>query len=436
MGPVASGRLRPPRDDEMTTRPPKLEGFDGLRALAACTVLTYHVALWSGYGALTGLKPLLWELKGGVAVFFVISGALLYLPYARAIRDGRALPNWRAYTHRRALRIVPAYWVALTLFVVGPFGAVLGAGVWRYYALSQIYTQRLVSTGLGVSWSLCVEVTFYALLPLLAALAARFTRSRPEQARRRAQLALIAAIAIASLALRGLEAGSLTAPTLHAGTILMVSLPGLLDWFAIGMALAVLRAELEVGRAVAVPIVALARRPACCVLLAFALFLAALPFQHGDVFLPWYGLFTHLAIGLSSGALVLAAIAPRPIAPDALTRRLLRHPIATWAGTISYGIYLWHFPVLDLVGPHLSSHPGSASIGIVVLLWVLVIAGGVGLGAASWYLIERPFQRVFGPRPSAVKGGGAAGRNAGIDASVQASNKPLNPSVVAVDHLA
>ena len=420
----------------MTTRRLKLEGFDGLRALAACTVLTYHVALWSGYGAMRGVASLLWELKGGVAVFFVISGTLLYLPYARAIRDGRALPNLRGYAHRRVLRIVPAYWVALTLFVIGPFGAVLGASLWRYYALSQIYTQQLVSTGLGVSWSLCVEVTFYALLPLFAALAARLARSRSHRGRVRMQLALIAATATASLVLRFLEAGSLSAPTLHAGTTLMVSLPGLLDWFAIGMALAVVRAELEVARAAGWMVARLASRPACCVVLAFALFLAALPFQHGDVFLPWYGVVTHVAMGLGSGALVLAVIAPRPTSSDGFTRRLLCHPVATWAGTISYGIYLWHFPVLTLIGPHLSSHPGSASIGTVAVTWALVIAGGVGMGAASWYLVERPFQRVFGPRPTAARAVDPAGRSAEVDVTVQASNKALNPSGVVVDHLA
>ena len=79
----------------------KLDGFDGLRALAALTVLTYHVALSRGFAPAGSLAPLLWELKGGVAIFFVISGALLYLPYARAIRDGGDLPGWRAYALRR-----------------------------------------------------------------------------------------------------------------------------------------------------------------------------------------------------------------------------------------------------------------------------------------------------------------------------------------------
>jgi peptidoglycan/LPS O-acetylase OafA/YrhL len=403
----------------MTARRPKLEGFDGLRALAACTVLTYHVALWSGYGAVGRLKPFFWELKGGVAVFFVITGALLYLPYARAIRDRRALPDWRGYAHRRVLRIVPAYWVVLSLFVAGPFTAVITTSLWRYYGLSEIYKPGAASTGLPVAWSLCVEVSFYALLPLFAALAARLVRSRGHRGAVRLQLALVAVMGLGSLALRLAVAGSLTSPVLHAGATLMVSLLGLLDWFAIGMALAVLRTELEAGRAVDSAVAALGRRPWLCVLLAFALFMSGVPFQHGDIFLPRYGFTTHALIGLGSGLLVLPVIVPGPPGHTRWTLRILRHPRVVWMGMISYGIYLWHVPVLDLVGRGLSSNPGAAPLGTVALTWATVTVGAVIMGAASWYLVERPFQRVLGPRSTGANASAARGRPAEVDVAVQ-----------------
>jgi peptidoglycan/LPS O-acetylase OafA/YrhL len=66
----------------------KFEAFDGLRAIAATLVIAYHVSLVEGLSRIGLLAPLASELKGGVTVFFVISGFLLYLPYARAIRDG------------------------------------------------------------------------------------------------------------------------------------------------------------------------------------------------------------------------------------------------------------------------------------------------------------------------------------------------------------
>ena len=249
----AGGRIRGAetdrRDRTMTGRAARLVGFDGLRAVAALSVLSYHVALWGAF-VTPALAPLLWELKGGVAIFFVISGALLYLPYARAMRDQRPLPGWRIFAQRRAVRILPAYWLALTVVAIGPFGAhVIGPQIWKYYALSQVYDGRTLLGGVGVAWSLCVEVTFYALLPLFAWLVACGARHRGHRARARIQLALIATVGCASLGLRIALAGSLSAPIPFHGQPITVALPGLLDWFAIGMGLAVFRAELEAGRA-------------------------------------------------------------------------------------------------------------------------------------------------------------------------------------------
>ena len=411
----------------------KLDGFDGLRALAATTVLTYHVALSRGFSPAGRLAPLLWELKGGVAIFFVISGALLYLPYARAIRDRRDLPNWRSYARRRGVRILPAYWVALTALAIGPFNAgVFGRDAGTYYGLSQIYAPQTLFGGLGVAWSLCVEVSFYAFLPVFAWLVARRACRSGAGSGVRVQLAWIGAVGLASLLLRGALAGSLTGPFHDHGETIMVSLPGLLDWFAIGMALAVLRAELEAGRAAGLPLAALGRRPGACVLLAVALFMAGVPAQHGDIFLPWYGLATHLAIGLGSGLLVLAVIVPGGGRTVQGPLRALGGRVAAWVGTISYGIYLWHFPVLELID---RAWPPTRSSTIVTdgLVWAGVMAGALVLGAASFYLVEQPARRLLRRREQRVSMPGRPGQT---DATVQPRLDSLNSAGVAVDHLA
>jgi len=407
-----------------------IDGFDGLRALAALSVVTYHVALSGEFTQGGTLAPLLWELKGGVAIFFVISGALLYLPFARAIRDRSGLPDWRRYAGRRGVRILPAYWVALTAVAIGPFAAgVFGADVWSYYGLSQIYNPSTVFGGLGVAWSLCVEVTFYALLPVFAWLAARSAGRAGTRGRVGLQLAWIAGAGVGSLVLRGELAGSLIAPFYDQGRTLMVTLPGLLDWFAIGMALAVLRAELEAGRACRSPLAALGRRPATCVLLAFAAFMLAMPEQHGDIFLPWYGLETHLAIGVGAGLLVLAVIVPGAAAARRWPLRVLGSSLVAWLGTISYGIYLWHLPALELIERALLPHPASATIASLALVWFAVVAAAVALGAASYYLVERPARGLLRrhERP------GRPGRDG---ETVQPSLDSLNSAGVAVDHLA
>ena len=412
-GAVARGRARSAHD---------IVGFDGLRALAALSVLAYHVAWRANFRATDWFAPALWELKAGVAIFFVISGALLYLPFARAMRDRRALPNWRDYARRRAVRILPAYWVALTAVAVGPFHAgVFGPAAGRYYALSQIYDLQTAFGGLKVAWSLCVEVSFYALLPV-------FARVVGERASVRKQLSVIGALGVGSLVLRAALAGSLTGSFDGHGSALMVSLPGMLDWFAIGMALAVLRAELEVARATRWS----SARPTLCVLVSLAAFAAVVLMQHQDLVLPWYGALDHATIGLGSGALVLAVIVARP------DRRLrpLSHPVLVWIGTVSYGVYLWHLPALMLIAPHLLPRGGSASLAAVTLTWLAVVAAAVALGAASWYLVERPVQRIFGAQRRRADGRDTPGRVSDRGDGVHSTLDPLNSSGVAVDHLA
>jgi peptidoglycan/LPS O-acetylase OafA/YrhL len=416
-------------------RTQSLAGFDGLRALAALAVLSYHVWNQGRFAGAGWFAPVLWELKGGVTVFFVISGALLYLPYARAIRVRGELPHWRAYLHRRAVRILPAYWVALTIVGVGPFHAgVFGPGAWRYYSLSQIYASWTASGGgLQVAWTLCVEVTFYALLPIFAWLVSRLVLAVGRRHAPWARLGPIAALGVGSLVLRYSLAGSLTATFEDQHQTVLLALPGALDWFAIGMWLAVLRAELEAGGAARSRVAALGRRPGWCVCFALLVFLVAAPLQPADMPLPWYAVSTQLALGVGAGLLVLAVIVPRPRRRDPWPIRLLNHPAAVWIGTISYGVYLWHYPLLELIGGDWLLRSASSGAGAVMLTWLAVGAASLACGAASWYLVERPLQRAFKRREKRTS---TLGRTSEIDVGVQSVADALNPTGVAVDHLA
>src|SRR4051794_14083239 len=97
---------------------PRLEGVEALRALAALGVLSWHV--WSHpviddhYGVSVGpLTKLFDNGRAGVAMFFVLSGFLLYRPFAAAIVRRTPSPSLRRYFINRVLRIIPAYWVVL-----------------------------------------------------------------------------------------------------------------------------------------------------------------------------------------------------------------------------------------------------------------------------------------------------------------------------------
>src|SRR5437763_7021548 len=86
--------------------------IDGLRAAAALGVLLTHSAISSGLvtAGATGFRYAQ-RLEVGVTIFFVISGFVLYRPFLVARLEGAELPRVGRYARRRALRILPAYWI-------------------------------------------------------------------------------------------------------------------------------------------------------------------------------------------------------------------------------------------------------------------------------------------------------------------------------------
>jgi peptidoglycan/LPS O-acetylase OafA/YrhL len=75
--------------------------------------------------------------------------------------------------------------------------------------------------------------------------------------------------------------------------------------------------------------------------------------------------------------------------------RILSAPFLAWLGMISYGIYLWHDSVLRVIHGSFTPDPShTAGLGSAVFLFLATVAGAIALGAASWYLVERPAQRL------------------------------------------
>src|SRR6058998_2066237 len=120
----------------MRTRSPahaasRLREVEGLRAVAASSIVVFHVWIFSSPAILDwNLGPLtafVSPLQSGVTLFFVLSGFLLYRPIAAALLDATTAPSAWRYLRNRALRILPAYWVILFLVVVALRSASLGA---------------------------------------------------------------------------------------------------------------------------------------------------------------------------------------------------------------------------------------------------------------------------------------------------------------------
>lgn len=363
---------------------------DGLRALAATMIVLTHATWLSGAGDGAPFGPFLARMDAGVAVFFVLSGFLLYRPFAAAHLDGGDAPRLGTYLGRRFLRLVPAYWLALTVtqVVLGVGGGIGSAGeAVAYYSFLQIYDPLRAFGGIPQAWSLCVEVTFYLALPLwAAALAAGPRRDAAHQAR--TELAALAAVAAAALLWR-LWVLEVDSSAHHLG---LSWLPAYADLFAAGMALAVVSARSAQGAAVPGWLAALGRRPGLSWALAGASFwtvAVVVDLPSGlEAASTGATLARHALYGLTAALLVVPAVVGDQGA--GVVRRLLRSRPVVAVGLVSYGLFLWHQAWMDRILRWTGDAVGAGPF------WLL-LAGGLALGllcaTASWLLVEAPLLR-------------------------------------------
>jgi peptidoglycan/LPS O-acetylase OafA/YrhL len=251
---------------------PRLAVLDGYRAVAALLVVTTHVSFSTGFVLNLPLGAVFSRFDIGVTIFFLLSGFLLYRPWARAGLTGSTRPELSAYFKRRFFRIIPAYWiVVVTVLLVLPTAALSLETVLTNLSLTQFYVSGAQVEGLTQMWSVAVEVSFYLVLPLVGWLALRKSAGSGASARRQLQvLTLMWIIGAGFSALRtvGPLGGEL-------GTGFWVI--GFLDWFAVGMAVGLAYELLSLPDPPrwARRLQSLANETATCLILAAALFVMA-----------------------------------------------------------------------------------------------------------------------------------------------------------------
>jgi peptidoglycan/LPS O-acetylase OafA/YrhL len=372
---------------------PRFPLIDALRAIAALSIFVLHAGV-AFAGPNAWYAPYVSRLDIGVTIFFLISGFLLYRPFVAARLDRAPRPRVLDYAQSRALRILPAYWLALTVLAIYPgLTGVFDRGGWHYYLLLQEYFPHWTYGGLSQAWSLSVEVSFYAALPLIALAAGRLVAGRQRPAQLRRELLLLGGLYVFSLAFRLAVTGGSTPDflglparyTIVPGSV-VTSLLGTLDWFALGMLLAVASVALE-GRPRPAPIRAVERYPSLFWGAALALFVGGIELglfpDFPDRFTPaqWYA--GQAVYGLIGLLLLLPTVFGGEL--GGLPRHVLRNRVLAWLGLISYGIFLWHVPIVDELAKRDS--PG-------LLLLAIALAITVACAATSYYGFERPLLRL------------------------------------------
>jgi len=378
----------------MAARSSSTEDFpllNGYRAIAAFMVLTTHVAFNTGEILTPVIGPLLGRMDLGVTLFFLLSGFLLYRPWAlSAMADTRG-PALGTYALRRAVRILPAYWVmvAFVLLLLPEIQPVRWQAWPVHLGLLHIYIPGFTIEGLTQTWSLATEVAFYAALPLLAWLAGCRHRGNAT-ASARWQLIVLAVCVLAGWLFIVLRVSG----AIGTSTMPGYWLPGFIDWFALGMGCAVIQARLTMAGAPAWMwrIRQIAESTPWCLLIAVGLFvIAATPLAGPLTFDPAQPnslVIKHVLFGQIAVFLLLPGFLGR-WGGGSTWAKTLRSPLVVYLGTISYGVFLWHLVLLRFVQNGLGFPIFGGGFWII---FPLVVAITIAFASASWFAIERPLQ--------------------------------------------
>lgn len=395
---------------EIAERPARVRiiGLDGARGLLCLGIVVTHVTGHFSPDSAAAWKTNVFGFT--LMYFFVLSGFLLSLPFIRNLtrdQSSAALPNVMDYLVHRVARIMPAYviiflvvnFVLRAAYVENPAiqapGTDDGTGMITdpgqliaNLTLTQSYFPAYIQTGINPSWSLTLEYAFYASLPLffgvVFALRKRFSINP-----------LVLATVVPALLLAVGFVGRAFIPWVfaHAGTTDFLLLNWGPNWaavftrsfltnadnFGFGMLAAIVFVAMEQG---ALP-ERLSRRVRAISMIAIlpALLMSA-------AFLVIASQFVTAGIGVVAALMVLVIVAPLARHRKSRLATALDFRPIRFIGEISLSAYLWHFPVLLVLG-RLGWMAGDTFTGMLFNI-VLSLTVTILMGSIAYYVIEKP----------------------------------------------
>ena len=345
--------------------------LDGIRAVAALGVWLLHVGSNTGVMYRDGmLNWLMSRLGVAVPIFFLLSGLLLYRPWARAVIEDTPRPRPLGYLWRRVLRVMPVYWLvsALALWAWTSYD---WTGWLKWMLLAQnFFPDDPTPDGLYQMWTLPIEMSFYVVLPVLAWALHRWARGGNRPVRLLAGISVLPAISVVTVVVARLA----ELPDLA------LLLPYHLVFFGCGMAMAVLSVWIGHSRVIE----SLAPQLLVLAGLLYVLLSTELAGPRTLVIPTLSQSLWRMALETAVSVLLVApfALASRP---ESLRNRVLGNPVAAYLGRISYSFFLWHAPVITLQLKLTGAQPFQADFtSVAVISFVVTTLLSVG----SYHLIE------------------------------------------------
>jgi peptidoglycan/LPS O-acetylase OafA/YrhL len=361
----------------------RLSVVNGLRGIAILLVLYYHLIAGTLSPRLAiPLSPLMTNGWTGVNLFFILSGLVLFLPYAADDQPLRDLSHRLAFYRRRFLRLMPLFYFAVVVewtLAQGPqahdFGELISV-------LSGTFVLNARTFGPSFNtplWSIGVEIAFSVMFPVLVFGLRRFGPAR--------FVTLILVLALLSRVVGILRLPSVQGPSFNSDTMICR-----VDEFVLGMVLA----QLYVTRR-------LPSRPGWCALVGLAL--VALAWIGFDLVLR--GALPPIARAILNDSLDagLCAIVLASLVPGTRLAAVLGWLPLQVSGMMCYSLYIWHLPLLLWLAPDRA----VMSAGKLALVTPLFLTLVFVVAAFSYRFIEFPrvkdWRRLFllGPSHRAVK---------------------------------
>lgn len=372
----------------------RLQGIDGLRGLAALAVFGVHFNQIVNFDLRKGPFDLYLFLSNGeygVALFFVLSGFLLSQPFWKSQILQADWPDMKNYFIHRLARILPAYYLALTTLIIL-------TGYWRHpeawadillhYSFLFNFTEFSIFSINAPFWTLAVEVQFYCLLPLLFLFLRKFSLINS-----------ISILVLFSMVAYGLHYWLVSSidkiipwpdsPVLMwirpYGAVVTHSLLAHLPHFFTGIICGGLL--LKHGSVQLHTDDARSLRYDIIFWVSLILVLSLMATELGEAVQIPFGRYGLPLVPLLLGAMVLSTPLTRLAAP------ILSSGPFRIVGVLSYGIYIYHLPVLHLVDRKMSEFSMDATehwaiLGLSSLSLTLFAA------TVSYFLVERPALRL------------------------------------------
>ncbi|HEU0002955.1 MAG TPA: acyltransferase [Ktedonobacteraceae bacterium] len=392
--------------------------LDGVRAVAFLMVMVFHINRMTGDNLWDRMSNQLASSVStaggtGVTLFFVLSGFLLFMPFAKSLLFTTSWPLARVFYMRRFLRIIPGYYVCLLLLILLAYPEYLQPVHLKdlflfltFFMDSTTETFRRIN---GPFWTLATEWQFYMMLPLIALLIAWLVKKTPQRKRFKRVTLWLGVLIVLALGVRLFgeyfmanpkQSFLVPRPALNVFLFFSFGIVGkYTEDFAVGMFISL--CYIYVQHPATNPKFAKKWRELSLWLWGAGILICVFdamwhfnhemhgwPFLNG--LLPAYDWINEMMLTFGFGACIAAIL----YGPTSL-KRPFEWPPLRWIGLISYSLYMWHLPLLIFFQSRILPLLHISNMYIAYgTHWIWAILVVFPFAFLSYVLVEKPWMKL------------------------------------------